>query len=92
MKHVRLPRIGGHEGTGIVVALGPNVTSRRIGDRVGLGPMYSTCLQCEFCLQGEHQLCPKHVTTGINVDGTFCVCWAFLSYSEGRMFILANIS
>lgn len=43
-----LPFIPGHEGIGVVVALGPGVTSVKEGDRVGVPWLYSACGHCSF--------------------------------------------
>ncbi|KAM0249166.1 hypothetical protein ACHAQJ_009173 [Trichoderma viride] len=40
----------GHEGVGIVQAVGPDVTAIKVGDRVGFGWVHKTCGRCEPCL------------------------------------------
>ncbi|MEP7102231.1 MAG: alcohol dehydrogenase catalytic domain-containing protein, partial [Burkholderiales bacterium] len=45
-----LPFTPGHEGIGRVVALGPDVTAVKEGDRVGVPWLYSACGHCEYCL------------------------------------------
>src|SRR4026208_427960 len=50
------PAILGHEGAGVVVDVGPGVTSVKKGDHVI--PLYVTeCRQCAFCLSGKTNLC-----------------------------------
>src|SRR5437870_13456589 len=50
------PAILGHEGAGIVVDVGPGVTSVRKGDHVI--PLYTPeCRQCEYCLNPKTNLC-----------------------------------
>lgn len=66
-----LPFIPGHEGTGIIVALGLGVTHLKEGDRVGLPWLYSACGHCEFCLSGWETLCPKQKNSGYSVNGSF---------------------
>jgi alcohol dehydrogenase, propanol-preferring len=39
----------GHEGAGVVVALGLNVKNWRVGDRAGVKPAYDTCFNCGLC-------------------------------------------
>jgi propanol-preferring alcohol dehydrogenase len=39
----KLPLCPGHEGVGIVVALGPNAKSHKIGDRVGIAWLHDSC-------------------------------------------------
>jgi S-(hydroxymethyl)glutathione dehydrogenase/alcohol dehydrogenase len=52
----RLPAILGHEGAGIVVEIGPGVTSLAPGDHVI--PLYvPECRQCEDCLSGRTNIC-----------------------------------
>ncbi|RAH51117.1 NAD(P)-dependent alcohol dehydrogenase [Aspergillus brunneoviolaceus CBS 621.78] len=48
----------GHEGIGIVKHVGPEVTSVRVGDRVGFGYVRKTCRACNQCLTGWSQYCP----------------------------------
>jgi L-iditol 2-dehydrogenase len=57
---VEYPFILGHECAGTVVAVGPGVTGRKIGDRVALEPGVP-CGQCEYCLSGKYNLCPDVV-------------------------------
>ena len=45
----KFPRILGHEPVGEVVAVGTGVTSRKVGDRVGVGWIQWTCGRCEWC-------------------------------------------
>lgn len=66
------PVILGHEGGGIVAAVGPDVTSLKIGDHVI--PLYTPeCRTCKFCLSGKTNLCQKIRATqgkGLMPDGT----------------------
>ena len=50
------PRIQGHEMAGEVIALGPGVSARRVGERVAIEPLMP-CLSCDYCLQGHYQIC-----------------------------------
>lgn len=51
----QLPLVGGHEGVGRIVALGPHAKSSTfpIGTRVGVKWVASCCLHCEACLDGR---------------------------------------
>jgi len=66
------PAILGHEGAGVVVDIGPGVTSLKKGDHVI--PLYTPeCRQCEYCLSGKTNLCQSiRVTQGQGVmpDGS----------------------
>ncbi len=65
-----LPRILGHEVSGLVVALGVGVTSHRIGDRVCLHYLV-TCGQCDHCIAGREQFCAAGQMLGNNRDGGY---------------------
>jgi propanol-preferring alcohol dehydrogenase len=67
----KLPLIGGHEGAGVVVAKGENVTNFEIGDLAGIKWLYSSCMGCEFCKQGAEPNCPKANISGYTHDGSF---------------------
>jgi len=67
----KLPLVGGHEGAGIVVALGEMVDDIQIGDKVGIKWLGGSCLSCEFCQVGDEPLCPHALLSGYTVDGTF---------------------
>ncbi len=66
------PAILGHEGAGVVVDVGPGVTTLKKGDHVI--PLYTPeCRQCEYCLSGKTNLCQAiRVTQGQGVmpDGS----------------------
>jgi len=51
------PFVPGHEIVGIVSQVGNTVSDLKIGDRVGIGWQGRSCMQCEYCLKGEEQLC-----------------------------------
>lgn len=67
----KLPLVPGHEGAGVVAAVGEGVTSVKVGDRVGIPWLHSSCGACEWCLSGRETLCPAQETTGYSVDGCF---------------------
>lgn len=66
-----LPFTPGHEGAGIVVALGPGVKHLKVGDRVGIAWLHNACGHCEFCLSGWETLCPEQNNSGYSVNGSF---------------------
>ena len=66
------PAVLGHEGAGVVVDVGPNVTSLKKGDHVI--PLYTPeCRQCEYCTSGKTNLCQAIRVTqgqGLMPDGS----------------------
>lgn len=66
-----LPFTPGHEGAGIVVALGSGVTHLEEGDRVGIAWLHSACGHCDYCLSGWETLCPEQQNSGYSVNGSF---------------------
>lgn len=46
----------GHEGIGIVTALGPGVTALKVGDRASVAWFYQGCGHCEYCNSGNETL------------------------------------
>ncbi|CEP23286.1 ADH3 [Cyberlindnera jadinii] len=67
----KLPLIGGHEGAGVVVAKGSNVTNFEIGDYAGIKWINSSCMSCEFCENSFESNCPRADMSGYTHDGTF---------------------
>src|SRR6516165_10325298 len=51
------PRTLGHEPVGEIVAVGVGVTARKVGDRVGVPGVQSSCGRCEWCLRGKPMFC-----------------------------------
>ncbi|MCJ1470400.1 hypothetical protein MMC07_009045 [Pseudocyphellaria aurata] len=67
-------QVGGHEGVGEVVKLGPAVadqTTVRVGNRVGVKWVSAICGSCAPCLEGADALCLKVKISGYYTPGTF---------------------
>ncbi|WP_084129040.1 NAD(P)-dependent alcohol dehydrogenase [Demequina sp. NBRC 110055] len=67
------PLAVGHEIAGTVAAVGAEVTSVAVGDRVGVGCMVGSCRQCANCQAGREQYCEKGFTDTYgarDADGT----------------------
>ena len=65
------PFIPGHEGAGVVAALGPGVTGLKEGDPVGLAWLHDSCGECEYCRTGWDALCLAQHNSGYSVNGSF---------------------
>jgi propanol-preferring alcohol dehydrogenase len=66
-----VPFIPGHEGVGIVTALGDGVTRLRTGQRVAVPWLGYACGACRYCLTGWETLCTSQRNTGYSVDGGY---------------------
>ncbi|MBF0530171.1 MAG: zinc-dependent alcohol dehydrogenase family protein [Deltaproteobacteria bacterium] len=66
-----LPVTPGHQVIGRIVAKGSQVRRLELGDRVGVGWIYSACGQCRFCDQGLENLCLQFRATGRDVHGGY---------------------
>jgi propanol-preferring alcohol dehydrogenase len=67
----RLPVVPGHQVVGTVSRVGSKVGSHSIGDRVGIGWVYSSCGKCSFCIEGRENLCADFMATGRDADGGY---------------------
>ena len=65
------PFIPGHEIIGKVSAVGPEVKSLEVGQRVGLGWQSNSCGHCEWCLKGLENLCPASEATCVHRNGGY---------------------
>ena len=65
------PFIPGHEVIGAVTAVGAEVRSLAVGQRVGLGWQSNSCGQCEWCMRGMENLCPTAEATCVHRNGGY---------------------
>lgn len=65
------PLVPGHEIIGTVKERGKLVKHLEIGERVGVGWQRSSCRHCEWCHQGEENLCPKQEAVCVGHYGGF---------------------
>ncbi len=65
------PFVGGHEVAGRVAAVGSSVKHVKEGQRVGLGWFARSCMGCDACLAGDHNLCPERQDTILGRFGGF---------------------
>ena len=68
---VKMPIIPGHQIVGVVEKIGTKVTKFKVGDKIGVPWLYSTCGKCEFCVRGKENLCNNAKFTGYHVNGGF---------------------
>jgi propanol-preferring alcohol dehydrogenase len=68
---IRYPIIPGHEIVGRVDLIASNVTTHRVGDRVGIPWLGYTCGTCQFCREGMENLCDYPSFTGYTRDGGY---------------------
>ncbi|HZR90242.1 MAG TPA: zinc-dependent alcohol dehydrogenase family protein [Bradyrhizobium sp.] len=68
---IKYPIVPGHEIVGRVDLIGPNVTTLRLGERVGIPWLGHTCGVCRFCRDGMENLCDHPLFTGYTRDGGF---------------------
>jgi alcohol dehydrogenase, propanol-preferring len=76
-----LPIVPGHQIAGTIDAIGASVTGLRIGERVGVPWLGSTCGTCAYCTSDRENLCRTARFTGYQRDGGFAeACVANASF------------
>jgi len=65
------PMIMGHEGSGVIAALGEGVDGFSVGDRVTSETFAKFCGRCFFCKRGKPNLCPERKSIGTHLNGFF---------------------
>lgn len=82
LPHPKLPLVPGHQIVGRVAALGPDVATHRLGDRVGVPWLGGSCGCCRFCVEERENLCEQACYTGYQRDGGFAeYCLADARYA-----------
>src|ERR1700741_1614124 len=71
LPNLTYPRVPGHEVIGRIDAVGANVTTRFVGQRVGIGICGGWDDTCLSCLRGDFVNCTNGVLTGIMIDGGY---------------------
>ena len=84
----RLPMTPGHEFAGEVVALGPGVSTFRIGDRVATKQRRS-CGVCDYCRGGRETVCHTDVQYGGTIPGGYAELCAV--DSSGLVIVPSNV-
>ncbi|MBO1419122.1 alcohol dehydrogenase AdhP [Streptomyces sp. FH025] len=65
------PFVPGHEGVGIVEAVGEQVRHVRVGERVAIPWLADACGRCDHCVSGWETLCLQQHNSGYSVDGAY---------------------
>ena len=65
------PVIPGHQTVGVVVETGTEVTTLKVGDRVGTAWLYWACGECIYCKNDQENLCENIKFTGLHADGGY---------------------
>jgi uncharacterized zinc-type alcohol dehydrogenase-like protein len=65
------PLVAGHEVVGTIAAIGDRVTTVKVGQRVGLGWFSHSCMHCDLCMSGDHNLCLTGEQTIVGRYGGF---------------------
>jgi uncharacterized zinc-type alcohol dehydrogenase-like protein len=65
------PFVPGHEVVGTIAAIGSNVKTLSLGQRVGLGWYSRSCMTCHSCMSGDHNLCASTESTIVGRYGGF---------------------
>ena len=68
---VHYPAVPGHEIAGRIDAIGPDVTTWRVGQRVGVGWFGGVCFVCDRCRRGDFITCRNLKVPGIHYDGGY---------------------
>ncbi|KAI0428683.1 GroES-like protein [Xylaria sp. FL1042] len=66
LHYVNQDMVLGHEGVGVVEAVGPNCSYLKKGDRVGFGYEHDSCGHCRHCLTGRETYCLNRSTYGFS--------------------------
>lgn len=69
-KNPTTPVVLGHEFSGQVVAVGEEVTTVKVGDRVTSETTFSVCGKCEYCQEKQYNLCPERKGIGTQQNGS----------------------
>ncbi|MBW2240119.1 MAG: zinc-dependent alcohol dehydrogenase family protein [Deltaproteobacteria bacterium] len=84
----RLPIVLGHQVVGKIEKRGRNAHRFNIGDRVGIGWIFSSCGRCLFCVKGNENLCVKFMATGRDANGGYA---QYMTVSEHFAYNIPDI-
>jgi alcohol dehydrogenase len=84
------PRVLGHEPVGEIVTVGMGVATRKVGDRVGVPWVQSSCGRCEWCLRGRPMFCEQQIVTGVGMSGGHAEY--MVAYADATMLLPDSLS
>ena len=85
---LRFPVVLGHEAVGVVEETGSKSSIFKLGDRVGIAWIYSSCRKCKFCLQGNENLCGNFKATGRDANGGYA---QYMTISEDYAYNIPDV-
>jgi 2-desacetyl-2-hydroxyethyl bacteriochlorophyllide A dehydrogenase len=83
-QRVDIPQVVGHEMSGLVAEVGPEVTAWRPGDRVVVRPL-DPCGHCPACRAGHAHICHNLKFLGIDTPGAFQGSWTVPAHTLHRL-------
>jgi propanol-preferring alcohol dehydrogenase len=82
------PAILGHQVVGFVEELGDKADRFKIGDRVGVAWIYSSCGECRYCTEGNDNLCEDFKATGRDKDGGYA---EYMTVSQNYAYTIPEV-
>lgn len=73
-QRVHIPQIMGHEGSGVITAVGESVQGFAVGDRVVVRPL-DWCGECPACQAGHTHICHNLKVLGVDTPGALQSYW-----------------
>lgn len=84
----KFPVVLGHQVVGRIRETGNNVKKFKIGERVGISWIHSSCRRCKFCSEGNENLCERFEATGRDVNGGYA---QYTTVSEDFAFSIPDL-
>lgn len=84
----QFPLVPGHEIIGRIEEVGSDVKRFKGGERVGVGWIFSSCLNCQFCHDGNENLCEDFLATGRDANGGYA---EYMTVNENFAFTIPDV-
>ena len=82
------PIVPGHQIVGTIIGKGKDVTEFSLNERIGVGWIFSSCGKCEYCLEGNDNLCADFKATGRDVNGGYA---EFMVVPEKSAYLIPEV-